>query len=123
MSDRVPPALTLSQTSRFPDRIAAGVPSREPLPVQNETMAAWFLSRYVPATGTYFGFSGPVTRLLTLVRIHRFVHHACSTGRKKPGKAGSPKLPSSRINRAILNSPPVSMLGRGQQVVPLHRHL
>src|ERR1700676_208974 len=67
MSDRVPPALTLSQTPRFPDRIAVGVPSQEPLPLQNETMAAWFLSRYGPATRTYFGFSGHVTRLLRLV--------------------------------------------------------
>jgi hypothetical protein len=59
MSDGVPPASKLIKTPRFPDGISVGNLRRESLPVQKETMATWFLSHYVPATGTYFGFAGP----------------------------------------------------------------
>ena len=59
MSGSVPSTVKLIKTPRFPEGIMVGNLSRESLPVQKETMAAWFLSSYVQATGTYFGFAQP----------------------------------------------------------------
>jgi hypothetical protein len=46
-------------TPRFPNGITFADLRSRPTAIQKETMAAWFLTMHVPATGPYFGFSGP----------------------------------------------------------------
>ncbi|WP_158921031.1 hypothetical protein [Acidisphaera sp. S103] len=49
---------TLIFTPRFPNGITLTDLRSQSSSIQKETMLAWFLATHVPATGTYFGFSG-----------------------------------------------------------------
>jgi hypothetical protein len=53
------------RTPRFPRGIKGSDLSETTPEIQRETMVVWFLINHVPATGTYFGFSGPTpTRIV-----------------------------------------------------------
>ena len=47
------------RTPRFPQGIKGSALSYATSEIQRETMVVWFLANHVPATGPYFGFSGP----------------------------------------------------------------
>jgi hypothetical protein len=47
------------RTPRFPQGIKGSDLSNATSEIQRETMVVWFLANHVPATGPYFGFSGP----------------------------------------------------------------
>jgi len=50
------------RTPRFPQGIKRSALSGVTSEIQRETMAVWFLANHVPATGPYFGFSGPTPK-------------------------------------------------------------
>lgn len=56
-----PPALEVVRTPRFPNGITIAGLRVQPIPVQKETMAFWFMEHYAPATDTYFGFGEATT--------------------------------------------------------------
>ena len=53
------------RTPRYPQGIKSNDLSSATPEVQRETMAVWFLTNHVPATGPYFGFSGPPPTQIT----------------------------------------------------------
>jgi hypothetical protein len=50
------------RTPRFPQGIKGSALPDANSEIQRETMVVWFLANHVPATGPYFGFSGPTPK-------------------------------------------------------------
>ena len=73
LSDQ-PPALKVIRTPRFPDGITVGGLRTQPISVQKETMAFWFLAHHTAATGIYFGFgeATPEAGVLDVSKLGNF---------------------------------------------------